>query len=264
MSIASPILTRANVSLGGLTKGITGAITSITNPIQELFGVKGELYTIGYIAADWQDASPLLKNGLLGGLIKTWHNVARSVSQFFSDVPMGGQTQDGITIDGFFNFASEMSVSIPENPLMYDTPIADHRIRTPDAVSMDVFINAYASDDVLEEASRLITDNDLVSLLTGTSGNTARVRRKLNEFRWLQNQGRPFTLYTPHGVFENMLLQKITAKNDHETMDGWAGTLVFREVVYYTDAFDGTQKSTKKALSSTADSFYNSLKSIII
>ena len=262
MSIATPAISKAGVKLGGLTKGITGAINSVVSPVQELFGVKSEIYTIGYIPADWQESNPLLQNGLIGGLVRTVQNANR-----MSDGALGDWAkpkQYGTTIDGFFDFESTFEVDLPENPMMYDTPITDHRVRKPDQCVMNVFVSSYKSDDVLEEASKLITNNDLVSMVTGTSGDTARIRRKLNELRWLQTRGRPFRLYTPHGILENMVISKITPKNDEQTMDGFAARVEFREIVYYKDVYDTSSRVSKKDLSSTSKSFFNSMKSIFV
>lgn len=266
MSIATPVISKAGVKIGGLTKGVTGAINNVVSPVQELFGVKSEIYTIGYIPAEYQESNPLLQNGLVGGLMKTVQNFDRMIGGYASEwTGLNLQpTQYGTTIDGFFDFESTFEVDLPENPMMYDTPITDHRVRKPDQCVMNVFVSSYKSDDVLEEASKLITNNDLVSMVTGTSGDTARIRRKLNELRWLQTRGRPFRLYTPHGILENMVISKITPKNDEQTMDGFAARVEFREIVYYKDVYDTSSRVSKKDLSSTSSSFWNSMKGIFV
>jgi hypothetical protein len=265
-------ISRGGAKLGGLTKGITKGIKSVTDPVQKLLGVKGELYTIGYIP--WQPfdndsffgkaGNSLLSKGLGGGLMKAYNSALSTVNQIPGvNITAGSATQNGITIDGFFRFEGEMGVTLPTYPIQYRTDISMHRIRTPDTVAMEIFISSYGKDDVISNAVKEIMNNDLVSLLTGVSGDTARIRRKLNEFRWLMQTGKPFTLYTPHCVYENMVLTKIRPKNDEQTMDGWSGVLEFKEVIYYTDANDSKSRLTKKGLSKAGDSVINSFKELL-
>lgn len=255
-------ITRGGTKLGDLTGGLTSGIKSITDPVEELFGVKGELYTIGYIAAEFQEKSPLLSNGLTGGLIKAYQNAAGMANQFGADIGFGMPLQNATTVDGFFRFEGDMGVELPTYPIQFQTNINMHRIRTTDVVSTEIFISSRAKDDPLEAATQIITNNDFVSLLTGVSGDVARVRRKINELRWLQNNGQPFLYYTPHCVYENMLLKRIRPKNDEQTMDGFSAVLEFQEVIYYTDANDSTSRRNKKPLSEPGNAVVESIKQI--
>lgn len=265
-------ITRGGAKLGGLTKGITNFTKSITDPIQDLLGVKGELYTIGYIPYQpFNESSSLgklgnkaLRSGLGGGLMKAYNSAVSAVNQIPGiNITAGTAVQNGITIDGFFRFESELGVDLPTYPIQYQTDINMHRIRKPDVVAMEVFISSYGRDDVITNVATEILNNDLVSLLTGVNGDTARIRRKLNELRWLMQVGKPFTLYTPHNLYENMVLTKIRPRNDEQTMDGWSGVLEFREMIYYTDAYDSKSRLTKKALSSAGASLVNTWKALI-
>lgn len=260
-------ISRAGAKLGGITKGITSGIKSVTDPVQELLGVKGELYTIGYIP--WQPfnqdtvggkiGNKLLRGGLVGGLMKAYNSASNLIPV---SLP-GTAVQNGITIDGFFRFEGEMGVDLPTYPIQYQTDINMHRIRTPDTVAMEIFISSYGSDDIVTNAVTEVLNNDLVSLATGVNGNTARVRKKLNELRWLMQVGRPFQLYTPHCVYENMVLTKIKPKNDETSMDGWSGILEFKEMIYYTDTNDSKSRLTKKSLSQAGSSIVNSFKALL-
>lgn len=256
-------ISRGGAKLGGLTKGITKGIKSVTDPVQKLLGVKGELYTIGYIGNYFQDEYSFFRGGVLGGLLKAYQNAESIVNQAREKKQELSFVQNGITIDGFFRFEGEMGVDLPTYPIQYQTDINMHRIRTPDTVAMEIFISSYGSDDYLGDKITDVLNNDFVSLLTGVSGDTARIRRKLNEFRWLMQTGKPFTLYTPHCVYENMVLTKIHPKNDEQTMDGWSGVLEFKEVIYYTDANDSKSRLTKKSLSKAGENLTNTFKSLI-
>ena len=255
-------ITRGGAKLGGITKGITNAITSVTDPVQKLLGVKGELYTIGYIGFEEDSKFPkFLQGGLVGSLAKTVFSVGGAFNRNFG-TSLWESVQNGITIDGFFRFEGVMGVELPTYPIQYQTDINMHRIRTPDTVAMELFISAYGSDDIVSDSIKELRNNNLVSLLSGEDGNTARIRRKLNEFRWLMQAGKPFKLYTPHCIYENMVLTKIHPKNDEQTMDGWSGILEFKEVVYYTDANDTKSRVTKSALSPQANSVVAKFKSL--
>lgn len=261
-------VTRGGAKIGGLTKGLTKAITSITDPVQELLGVKGELYTIGYIGLrEEAGVKDIFRGGLIGDLRKTYYNALSAIQRnelgFFGIDELRSAQQNGITIDGFFRFEGEMGVDLPTYPIQYQTDINMHRIRTPDTVAMEVFVSAYGSDDIVSDTIREVRNNNLVSLFAGEDGNTARVRRKLDEFRWLMQVGRPFTLYTPHCIYENMVLAKIRPKNDEQTMDGWSGVLEFKEMIYYTDSNDSQSRVSKRPLSAQANSVVSKFKSLI-
>lgn len=259
-------ISRAGAKLGGITKGITSGIKSVTDPVQELQGVKGQLYTIGYIGLRPESgAKQIFRGGFIEEAIRKTYYSALDAAQrnslgFFGIDEKRGAVQNGITIDGFFRFEGEMGVDLPTYPIQYQTDINMHRIRTPDTVAMEVFVSAYGSDDIVSDTVREIRNNNLVSLLTAESGNTARVRRKIDEFRWLMQTGKPFSLYTPHCIYENMVLTKIKPKNDETSMDGWSGVLEFKEIIYYTDVNDTKSRVTKRALSAAANSIYGTYK----
>lgn len=259
-------ITRGGAKLGGVTKGMTNAITSVTDPVQKLLGVKGQLYTIGYIGLRQESgAKKIFRGGFAESLRKTYYSALDAVQRnslgFFGIDEKRGAVQNGITIDGFFRFEGVMGVELPTYPIQYQTDINMHRIRTPDTVAMEIFISAYGSDDIVSDSIKELRNNDFVSLLAGEDGNTARIRRKLNELRWLMQAGKPFSLYTPHCIYENMVLTKIHPKNDEQTMDGWSGILEFKEIIYYTDANDTKSRVTKTALSPEANSVVSKFRS---
>lgn len=268
---ANSLVGRGGAKLNDLTGGLTKGIKSWTDPISELMGVKGELYTIGYIAAEWQESSPMLQNGLVGGMIKAYQNAASQVNSLLgaagldSDITKFGlPVQNATTVDGFFRFEGNMDVQLPSYPIQFQTNINMQRIRNPDVVSAEIFISSRMSDDIVEKTSRILSDNNLISLATGTDGDQARVRRKINELRWLQNNGRPFTYYTPHCVYENMVLKSIKPKNDEQTMDGFSAVLTFQEVIYYTNVYDSTSRRSKKALSAAGQGIVTNAKQILL
>lgn len=261
---ANNILSRGGVKLGGLTKNITKGIKSVTGPVEKLLGVKGPIYTIGYIAREFKSDTPnwLVNNGLTRGLYQAITNVGDSAASL-RDRTTGLALQNGTTIDGFFSFSGNMEVSLPSYPIQLGSDINMQRVRKPDTLSMEIFISSHKSDDILERSARVITDDGLTSLITGKSGGQARIERKLNELRWLNQSGRPFRLYTPHCIYENMVLARIKPTNDEQTMDGWSGTLDFKEIIYYSDAKDTTSRKSKKELSNASKSIIQKFSQVL-
>ena len=151
-----------------------------------------------------------------------------------------GNDQEGVIIDGMTDMSGEFSVSFTKNPMMYlHDGVVDSRVRNPAKIQMTVGVSNYKSDNALEE---LVSgaSNYFESALTGMLSNTilyggnTRAQSALYRLRWLMENGKPFTVYTPHGIYENMLISAIKPRSNDNNLDMLFADIEFEEVIMYT------------------------------
>lgn len=119
--------------------------------------------------------------------------------------------------------------------------VIDSRVRKPTTVKAVVAVSNYLSDDLIGSVANTVSQllgnittqwfNDLLY-----DGNT-RAQHALYKLRWLMENGTPFTLYTPHGIYYNMLIESLTPKTDQNTMDCLMCEITFREVIMWRPYF---------------------------
>ena len=222
----------------GLT-GLVNTVSSVTNTISNALGNRSPYYIIGEIPNEdkfgsWAEAYL----GSAGGAV-------RAVTKL-----VNGTAQEGVIIDCLGDVDGESAVEFTQNPIMYVTNrVTDSRMRKPASVTAVVAVSNYRSDSIIEEATNSfaqsldITGGWLTNTLTSNlfyGGNT-RAQYALYRLRWLMENGNPFTVHTPHGIYENMLIKSIKPKTDATKMDMLYATIEFEEIIMYT-----TYKQTLK------------------
>lgn len=216
-------------------KAFTDALDSV-NDISSMFskalGVKSPYLTIGEIANNnWLDNNSYGRlvgsSGAIGGAIRAVQNIVY------------GTEQQGVIIDCLGDVSGESSVEFTTNPMMYITNgVIDSRIRQPAKVNATIGISNYLADDIL---------GDLANTLTGIVGNlgsgivnqlmnggSTRAQAALYRLRWLMENGKPFTVYTPHGIYENMLIKSIKPRTTEQSMDMLYADIEFQEAILYS------------------------------
>lgn len=207
------------------------AVNDISDMFSGLFGVKAPYLTIGEIQqTDWLDSSTAgkyLSAAGLGGAVRAVQNLVY------------GTEQQGVIIDCLGDVSGETSVEFTSNPMMYITNgVIDSRIRQPARVNAVVGISNYLADDILGDLLNVGTralgnlGGGIVNQLL--NGGSTRAQAALYRLRWLMENGKPFTLYTPHGVYENMLIKSIKPRTTDATMDMLYADIEFQEVIMYT------------------------------
>ena len=61
-----------------------------------------------------------------------------------------------------------------------------------------------------------------------------RSQYALMKLRWLMENAMPFTVYTPHGIYENMLIKALNPRTDAEKMEMLYCDIEFQEILFYT------------------------------
>ena len=208
---------------------VTGAISNIQEILTDLsgaLGVKNNMYVIGRY--ENEDSANNFLDRLIAPATTAY---ARAVSYWSA----GEKDQTGVIIDGFDNFKGDISVALPDNPVMYQTSVTDQVVRNPNRVSMRIYVDLIHSDDVVQNIVQSVA-NSLGglggTLLNAISGNTMnRAQKALSGLQWIQENGNPFKVYTPHKVYENMMIEKIAPINDQKMNEILAADITFKEIV---------------------------------
>lgn len=205
-------------------------------------GVRSPYYTIGEIQGTGvgQYVTRYMQNQV-GDVIRA---VTSTIDAFT------GNGQAGVIIDGFGEISGRIDVEFSKNPVVFvSNSVTDNRIRTPNTVNMKVFVSNYYNDNGLGAAVDYLTSQDKTGIASETikwlfnNGNT-RAQEALYNLRRVQERGRPFTIYTPHGVYENMLIQSLKPKTTAENVDMLECDIVFQEVIMYEPYYDSEEDRT--------------------
>lgn len=202
--------------------------TDVASEISNALGYRAPMYTIGEIPAEGtEEVSQWLPDSL--------GNVVRAIGDAIS-----GNEQDGVIIDGIEDFSGSFKMDLPKNAMLYrSSGLTDQRVRTPCECKMKVYVSNYLSDDLLGSVTNQINALDPTGLLSKVtdnllrSGGNTRAQNALYKLRSIQETGKPFRVYTPHCVYENMILKDITISTDADTMDTLVAELTFVELLMY-------------------------------
>lgn len=212
--------------------GVINTVSSVADTISNALGNRNPYYIIGEVPNEdniGEFAEKYLGN--IGGAV-------RAVTKL-----VNGTKQEGVIIDCLGDVDGSSSVEFTQNPIMYVTnSVTDSRLRKPASVSAVIAVSNYLSDDILAETVNSvaraadITGGWMTKVLTSNlfyGGNT-RAQYALYRLRWLMENAVPFTVHTPHGIYENMLIKSIKPRTDDTKMDMLYATIEFEEIIMYT------------------------------
>lgn len=208
---------------------VINTLNAVSDTISNALGNRNPYYIIGEISNDTED----WYEKYLGGV----GSAIRAVSKLIK-----GNSQEGVIIDCLGDVDGESSVEFTQNPVMYVTNgVTDSRLRKPYSVSAVVAVSNYLSDSVMDQVvgSTLGAFEVTGGLLSQVNnalfyGGNTRAQYALYRLRWLMENGVPFTLHTPHGIYENMLIKSIKPRTDDAKMDMLYATIDFEEIIMYT------------------------------
>lgn len=209
---------------------VTSAISNIQEILTDLShaaGIKNNMYVIGRYEETVDESNSII--GRIGQQADKY--IARAVSYWTGN----SQTQNGVIIDGFDNFKGDISVALPDNPVMYDTSVVDQVVRNPNRISMRVYVDLVHTDDIVQNILQSFANSfaglsgTIMNAVTGEKMN--RAQKALNNLQWIQENGRPFKVYTPHKVYDNMMIEKIAPLNDQKMNEILAADIVFKEII---------------------------------
>ena len=224
---------------------VTSTISSVQNVLTDLAGAAGlkkNMYVIGRYEEEVTG----------DGIISRLKNEAtaywtRAVSYWTGDE----NAQNGVIIDGFDNFRGDISVALPDMPVMYDTSVVDQVVRNPNRVSMRVYVDLIHTDDIVQNILQSVANSfaglggTIMNALTGEKLN--RAQKALNNLQWIQENGRPFKVYTPHKVYDNMMIEKISPINDQKMNEILAADITFKEIIPTQSLGDVKKTAARKA-----------------
>lgn len=224
---------------------VTSTISTVQNVLTDLAGAAGlkkNMYVIGRYEEE------VTGDGIIGRLKNEatayW---TRAVSYWTGDE----NAQNGVIIDGFDNFRGDISVALPDMPVMYDTSVVDQVVRNPNRVSMRVYVDLIHTDDIVQNILQSAANSfaglggTIMNALTGEKLN--RAQKALNNLQWIQENGRPFKVYTPHKVYDNMMIEKISPINDQKMNEILAADITFKEIIPTQSLGDVKKTAARKA-----------------
>ena len=224
---------------------VTSTISSVQNVLTDLAsaaGLKKNMYVIGRYEEE------VTGKGIISRLkdeaTAYW---TRAVSYWTGDE----NAQNGVIIDGFDNFRGDISVALPDMPVMYDTSVVDQVVRNPNRVSMRVYVDLIHTDDIVQNILQSVANSfaglggTIMNALTGEKLN--RAQKALNNLQWIQENGRPFKVYTPHKVYDNMMIEKISPINDQKMNEILAADITFKEIIPTQSLGDVKKTAARKA-----------------
>lgn len=209
---------------------IIDAAKDVANTIANSLGIRSPYFVIGEIPRQagtktiWstQDRAAL---GVIRAVAKDRALVA------------GGNSQEGIIIDCLGDVNADISVEFTTRPIFYQSStVIDSRMRKPVTIKATVAVSNHLSDDLKGAALTQAANLDATGALELTKnellyGGNTRAQYALYKLRWLMENGQPFTVYTPHGYYENMLIQSIKPQTNESTMEMLLCDIVYQEAI---------------------------------
>lgn len=209
---------------------VVDATKDVSETIANALGIRSPYFVIGEIPrqAGTKTIWSSQERAALG--------VIRAVAQDYS-LFAGGNEQEGVIIDCLGDVTADVSVEFTQRPIFYQSStVIDSRIRKPVIIKATVAVSNHLSDDLKGQALTQAANLDATGALEATKnillyGGNTRAQYALYKLRWLMENGKPFTVYTPHGYYENMLIQSIKPQTNEGTMDMLLCDIVYQEAI---------------------------------
>lgn len=221
---------------------VASTISTIQNTLTDLAnatGMKNNMYVIGRV--DRTEAG----EGVWNRISNQITGYAQRAISYWTD----NGTQNGVIIDGFDNFKGNISVALPDMPVMYDTSVVNQVVRNANRVSMRVYVDLMHTDDIVQNVMQAFANSFgglAGTIMNAVAGNNLnRAQRALNSLQWIQENGQPFKVYTPHKVYENMLIESIVPINDQKMNEILCADITFKEIIA-TQSLGQASKTTAR------------------
>ena len=228
---------------------IIDAAKDISETIANSLGIRSPYFVIGEIPRQ-AGAKTIWSSQERAAL-----GVIRAVSQDYS-LYAGGNEQEGVIIDCLGDVNADISVEFTQRPIFYQSStVIDSRIRKPVIIKATVAVSNHLSDDMRGQALTQAANLDATGALELAKnellyGGNTRAQYALYKLRWLMENGRPFTVYTPHGYYENMLIQSIKPQTNENSMEMLLCEIVYQEAILtapYGSRDDLEQRSLQRS-----------------
>lgn len=242
-----------STALGGTVFDVVNVASAVADGVGNALGLKSPYYTIGEIPYEW-------RSEFWEGASAALDQYAGSSGSWLRAISGKSPKQEGVIIDCLGRMDGEWSTEFTQNPIFYGTNTAvDSRVRKPSQLTADVYISNYLSDDaiagLLSSVEKSILGTSVLANALLYDGNT-RAQQGLYKLIWLMENGLPFTVYTPHGIYESMLIKNIRVNTDDKSMDMLNATLTFEEIIMTRPYFTGSdvfETPARKVLDASKD-----------
>ena len=113
---------------------------------------------------------------------------------------------------------------------------------------MRIYVDLMHSDDIIQDLKQQALNafggigNAIVSLM---GENLNRAQLALENLQWIQENGRPFKVYTPHKIYDNMMIELIAPQNDQKMNEILAADITFKEIIPYKSLNAGKKSSAR-------------------
>lgn len=209
---------------------VIDAAKDVAETIANALGIRSPYFVIGEIprAAGTKTIWSSQERAAMG--------VIRAVAKDYN-LYAGGNEQEGVIIDCLGDVNADIAVEFTQRPIFYQSStVIDSRVRKPVIIKATVAVSNHLSDDLRGQALTQAANLDATGALEMAKnellyGGNTRAQYALYKLRWLMENGRPFTVYTPHGYYENMLIQSIKPQTNENTMDMLLCEIVFQEAI---------------------------------
>lgn len=224
-------LDKRTAGLSALRRGVTSeweTYKDVSDMIGNLAGVRSPLYIIGEIPTEEQSK-------------RTGDYVPDMISGLVRAIVSADSTPDqiGVIIDGLGDVTGTLEVEFSKNPNVYRTSeVVNNRVRKPSKLSMTVFVSNYLNDNLIGTVFDAVDGFDVTGMVgwaknTILYGGNTRAQAALYKLKWLMENAKPFTVHTPHGIYENMLIKSIKPHTTDKTMDMLYCDIEFEEIIFY-------------------------------
>lgn len=225
-------LDKRTAGLSSIRRAVTDiaeTIKDVSDSIANLSGVRSPLYVIGEIPTEEQEKR-------FGDYVPDYlSGLVRAVSSVYSK-----SEQDGVIIDGLGDVSGSMEVEFSKNPNVYrSSEIVNNRVRKPSKLSMTVMVSNYLNDSIIGTTFDVMDGFDVTESVgwmknTILYGGNTRAQAALYKLKWLMENAKPFTVHTPHGIYDNMLIRSIKPHTTDKTMDMLYCDVEFEEIIFYS------------------------------
>lgn len=200
----------------------------LSDAIGNLAGVRSPMYVIGEIPSKEQEGyESQYVPDQISGLVRAISSVATDPDQI------------GVIIDGIGDVSGTLEVEFSKNPNVYRTSeVVNNRVRKPTRLTMTIMVSNYLNDNLVGTAFDAVEGFDVTGWTNVAKniilyGGNTRAQAALYKLRYLMENAKPFRVYTPHGIYDNMLIKSIKPHTTDKTMDMLYCDIDFEEIIYY-------------------------------
>lgn len=201
----------------------------VAETIANSLGIRSPYFVIGEIPNNTE-----YEQKIWSSYDKAMVGVVRAVSNAAN---RWGVQQQGVIIDCLGDINANMSVEFTSKPLVYlSNSVIDSRVRKPTVVKATVAISNYLADDAVGMVANQAALWDPTGILDVVRDKLlyegyTRAQYALYKLRWLMENGQPFTVYTPHGYYENMLIQSLAPRTNDRNLDMLLCDITYQEAI---------------------------------